>query len=156
MIFAYHGTTEEAVDGILRDGFKVGTYFTNHFDSAVRMGGPYVFGIVFDKEFAYWEWRNSEIIPPDRIAYVQRVEMENVIYRPEIERLVSGSKKIEPCPRCNGYGELGYPEDGQHLLPGGCSFKHDRHIETCPDCGGYGDLQHPILLENRRVQESEE
>ena len=149
-VVAYHGTVETAVENILKEGFRVGTYFTNQLDSALRMGGPYVFGVVFDEAFPCWEYISNEVVKPDRIAYVQRIEAQNIYYSPDVERLITKAHQVESCPTCKGHGEVGYSEDGHHLLPGGSAWGKSS-IELCPQCKGFGDLQHPTFLENERV-----
>ena len=44
----YHGTTKENSESILREGFRLSTYFARGLDSALCYGGPYVFGVWFE------------------------------------------------------------------------------------------------------------
>ena len=45
MPYVYHGTSEYNALLIQSEGFKKGTYFTPHLDSALVMGGEYVFAV---------------------------------------------------------------------------------------------------------------
>jgi len=147
MHILHHGTSAEAADLILRDGFRAGTYFTAQFDSAVLMGGNYVFSVVLDGEAPRcWEWICPEPVPPERILALRTVAIQLLHYQPAAQALLRREGKVRPCSRCDAHGELGYPDDGHHLLPGGSAWGN-RPITVCPDCRGWGDLAHPNLQE---------
>jgi DnaJ-class molecular chaperone len=141
----YHGTIKKYVNSIKKNGFDKGTYFTQYFDSAFTMGGPYVFSVYFkETPTKYWEYISTEVISPNRIESLRFITTKLLYYNKEISRqlkkddLKNGEKF---CEKCNGHGELTYRDNGHHLLPRGCSWKNRRKIVACPDCNGYGVLK---------------
>lgn len=98
---AYHGTpNKRTADRILRVGFPEGTFFANHLEDAIGMGGPWVFTVVVPHDFFNtargrnaWEAVNAAHIWPSWIQsltfYRQRQEME----RPELTDLVFESNQ---------------------------------------------------------------
>lgn len=145
----YHGTdTKKKYLSILKNGFNPYTYFTLYLDTAIGYGGKYIFAIYFDKiPTTYWEWRNKEVIPPDKILWVKQFSytveyiskaalktMEDSIH------LENNSGKII-CPECNGYGEHRKEKYKYRYIYkiGGGSFRtrKDKCI-ICENCNGYG------------------
>lgn len=139
----YHGTTKEAYESIMRNGFTPGTYFTPYFNSAISMGGPYVFAILRQEDPTknYWEWISSAPILPAEIHSVVKVDLELLYYNKSIQTKLQHPSGVY-CKLCEGHGELAYPDDGHHLLPRGCSWQSiNREIIVCPDCHGYGNYE---------------
>ena len=66
------GPNKKNASLILKNGFNEWSYFTNQMDSAISFGGPYVFGVLFEKEFDYWQYRSPERIPVDRILFLKK------------------------------------------------------------------------------------
>ena len=48
-VIAYHGTSLENVESILKEGFRVKTYFAWSFQDALAFGGPCVFSARFNE-----------------------------------------------------------------------------------------------------------
>jgi hypothetical protein len=139
----YHGTTKENYLSILEKGFVIGTCFTPQLSSALSYGGPYVFGVLLthDPENSYWEWITPEVIPPERIYYLLHYRNVDLLYYNQKESLRwRYANEEDTCTVCDGRGELNYPNDGHHLLPGGGKFSN-RKIQVCPTCKGYGSLK---------------
>lgn len=72
MQLCYHGThSREIAEGILRKGFKDGTYFTPQMENAYAAGArPYVFEVLFCMDFkprGGWQWVETGITSTDRI-----------------------------------------------------------------------------------------
>lgn len=137
----YHGTNEEGYNTIISSGyFKAGTYFTPYFDSAICMGGGYVFAILREAEpsTSCWEWISDEVISTEGVHSIRKVGIELLHYNKKIQHQLLHENE-ETCHVCDGYGELTYPDDGHHLLPGGSSFNTPREIVVCPYCEGYGN-----------------
>jgi hypothetical protein len=151
MIIAYHGTTQEKADIIIKEGFSVGMYFTSRFEAAIYVGGPYVFGVLFKEQPSGWEWKSYEPIGIGRIVFLQKITLENILYNPKANRYLRISNMNRPCPNCEGRGEIGYPDDGQHLLP--CGSMTNRGI-MCPVCFGFGDLtmKHVSIKDPKRTR----
>lgn len=78
----YHGTDEKTADKILKEGFSKYTYFAKNMHNALRFGGKYVFEVVFEDNEApiwfsgefCWQYRNKEVIPPERIVALHKIE----------------------------------------------------------------------------------
>lgn len=137
-MYMYHGTNKAAAENILKKGFEKYTYFTPYLSSAISMGGEYVFIIgdknITDKDLGEgrWQWRYPEVILPERIiALIHYGGVQLLHYNSESE--YQENKKEDDCPLCKGDGELTYPHDGHHLLPGGSAFT-EREIVPCPEC----------------------
>jgi hypothetical protein len=146
MIIWYHGTIKEYYKKILKEGFKKGTYFTPYFDSALQMGGEFIFGVLFEESPSkYWEWISDKRISKNNIISLRKIGLELLYYNPKLYKKIKISQQKEEygeeiifCKKCNGHGETSYPEDGHHLLPRGSSFCNERKIIVCKKCGGFG------------------
>jgi hypothetical protein len=89
LVVLYHGTKFKYVaDQILKVGFKTWTFFSRDLNDALRMGGKYVFTVVFDKADIpdNWQVRCENQIPPDRIIQLYRF--------PGVPPLVHTNKKL--------------------------------------------------------------
>ena len=66
----YHGTNKKGADIIMKDGFKRGTFFSNHLENAIYMGGPYVFQVSMRLPYdhTYWEYVSKNKIRANRIV----------------------------------------------------------------------------------------
>lgn len=139
----YHGTNEENARSILKNGFKEGTYFTWDLHAALVMGGMWIFGIYLEDkspEKSYWEWRNSEIIPPTKILYLRKFNID-CIYDNEKEKekikIIHHKERygenIIHCKKCKGRGQTNkIPEYGR---------LRDNKCDVCKSCGGFGCLK---------------
>jgi len=68
MPYWYHGTTKEASEIILKEGFRAGTYFSKEMASSLVMGGDYVFWVWFNEDpTKCWEYICPEPIGKDQI-----------------------------------------------------------------------------------------
>ncbi len=65
----YHGTTKANAKIIEKEGFKRGTFFSTHLESAVGFGGRYVFEVSMKLDFkpTYWEYVSERRIPARQI-----------------------------------------------------------------------------------------
>ena len=75
MIVAYHGTSEEKVASIQREGFRVGTYFAYDIEDALYFGGSCVFAAQFDESGFRgisdgWQFHLRDTLPPEAILWV--------------------------------------------------------------------------------------
>lgn len=65
----YHGTQLQAAQAILRTGFARGSYFTPYLDSALEMGGTYVFAVAKEDDGQLsWQFRTLRRVPARRIV----------------------------------------------------------------------------------------
>lgn len=140
----YHGTNSKNAKKILKEGFKVGTYFTWDLHSALVMGGNHIFGVYFhNKDIKdYWEWISNKIIISDKILYYRRFSVKS-IYENEEEQeklrrhfhIENNGKAIIHCKKCKGRGQLNKPYIYKHLKP------KNYEIEVCNICKGFGCLK---------------
>lgn len=145
----FHGTdTKKKYLSILKSGFKPYTYFTPYLDTAIGYGGKYVFAIYFEKNpTKYWEWRNTEIIPPDRILHVKEYSYtvkyinEAALKEQHHSDLLERNPGKIICPKCDGHGEHRPKKYRlQHIYKiGGGSFRTRKDkCNICENCNGYG------------------
>jgi len=137
----YHGTTRRGYKEILRGGLKTGSYLTPHLDSAIAMGGKYVFAVYLREDPSnYWEWVSEGDFT--EFYFIMKYRARLLYYNPEeflrIKAIHAEEEGCKPCRRCKGLGELTYKNDGHHLLPKGCSFRKRRKIIVCSECNGWG------------------
>lgn len=140
----FHGTTKENAKVILADGFKVGTFFGQHLEDALHMGGDYIFEVWFDeKPTDYWEYVARERIPPERIRYLYSIVPTLLHENPTLERHIKGTHLREDhpdhpeftvCATCDGRGQM------EHYPPF-ARWRDREKITACPDCGGYGSVE---------------
>lgn len=82
-MFCWHGTDEHAASLIIKEGFLPNTYFAKHLENALEFGGPYVFLVKFDQDNFYgpkdWQFRNTEIVSPDKIVRLTHYEERAII-----------------------------------------------------------------------------
>ena len=146
----YHGTDEVGHAAIMGSGFKPGTYFTPYLDTAISMGGAYVFTIDMpDRPFSeeQWQFRVWEPLPLEKILYVQKFGMGLVYLNKEAlleqkrEACIREGKVM--CEDCGGGGEHRSDEHAFRYLrePGGASFKNREPINICKTCKGRGYTQ---------------
>jgi hypothetical protein len=71
-IIWFHGTSRKNVDGILKNGFRKGTWFARHMEDAVTFGGPVVFfvKVTFEKTPMRWQVCSSNTIRASAIKNV--------------------------------------------------------------------------------------
>ena len=85
----YHGTSEENVIGILRYGFRKGTYFAQHLENAVHMGGPHVFGVAFDGTKLgsppHWQFILGEAVSPGSIVHYRVYEVREMVVNARLQ-----------------------------------------------------------------------
>ena len=131
----YHGTSEDAAQRILQEGFKPGTYFARNLADSLHMGGTVLFEVVFDEDPTdYWEVITG-YIPPDRILMAYRVRPEILFHDKDLrERLVVSSlapKGATGCNVCRGRGQI---ED----YPPFTYWRQNLPCTVCDTCGGRG------------------
>lgn len=138
----YHGTNEENCNSILKTGFNKYTHFTPSFNSAMTMGGPYIFGVLLslDPKESYWQWVSDEVIPITSIHSIVHIKDVEVLYHnPKLNHMLRWGEEKAFCEKCKGSGDTNYPHDGHHLLPGGSRFDNNTHeVIICTECQGYG------------------
>ena len=137
----FHGTTKENYESILKNGFKPGTFFAQHLEDSIHMGGDVAFEVIFyEKPTEYWEYICSETIPPNRIRTVIDYS-PNVLYHStkadkEI-RIIHISEDyddmVKICEECDGKGK--YEQYGPLA-----KFKDRKKITVCKKCGGHGAI----------------
>lgn len=147
-MYLYHGTDEEHFLKIKEEGFEPYTYFTPYLDSALCMGGAYVFAIwcdEYDKYSDKWELRFDDHIPSSEICFCVKYTSQMIIYNKEAENK-KRYKNMSLCKNCGGSGAMNYNDDGHCFLIGGSRFDErnpyksyiGEHIEICPVCNGHG------------------
>lgn len=141
----YHGTSEENAKLILKEGFKPYTYFTWNLHASLTMGGMWIFAIYFEDkstEKDYWEWRNKEVILPDKIMWLRKFDID-LIYDNEKEqervRFIWHKERngdgIIHCENCKGMGQM-------NEIPVYRKGKnHDNGCDVCEICKGKGFLR---------------
>jgi hypothetical protein len=141
--FMYHGTTKEATLSILQNGFRPNSYFTIYMDSALVMGGLYLFKIWFHKNEhpnrgKNWQYVSPIAVPKERIVWLRNFSQE-IIYKnepAEIEAKKECHSKLYPnkefCDNCQGLGQLEKYDEfaGQ--------WRNNLPVTTCPVCQGHG------------------
>jgi hypothetical protein len=149
----YHGTNKKNADKILQEGFQPYTQFTPFLGSAISYGGAYVFQIeredVTDEDLGQggWEFVWQELIPASEIIALLKYNVELLQYNPEVEIDIKRKERgANFCENCKGDGELHYPHDGHHFLPGGGRFDErdmakNWKVEICPVCKGHGEIK---------------
>lgn len=92
----YHGTNEAAAKKILKNGFKLDTYFATHLEHALGYGGNYIFEVAMptdaipktpswafvppsQKNEQYWEFNTDEVIPPAQIVELKRYPAAKIV-----------------------------------------------------------------------------
>lgn len=142
----YHGTTAEGYSSIIASGkLKAGTYFTPYFDTAMCMGGSYVFGVILERPSnAYWEWVSDREFMLSEIHSIRKISVELLKYNKYqnkrfTEANIDNSSTL--CEKCEGHGELSYLDDGHWLIPGGAAFKQSKKVISCDVCNGYGYIK---------------
>lgn len=137
----YHGTNKENANRILKNGFKIGTYFTWDLHSALVFGGQYIFGVYFpDLNIAdYWEYRNKEIITPNKILFLRRFDVE-CLYDNDIDRIAIDRNDILKenentvfCENCKGTGQMNPSRK--------YAWYESTDLIVCPICKGHGYIQ---------------
>lgn len=81
MLICYHGTKADSAKAIRAHGFRVGTYFARHLEDALGYGGEYIFEVAFENREmgSGWQFTIAELLPPDRIVKITRVQTD-VLY----------------------------------------------------------------------------
>jgi hypothetical protein len=90
MMIAYHGTmSREIADKILKEGFKVGTWFAKkNLADALVHGGPYIFTVEFDpagfkgeKFEGDWQFWLRDSLGPEAIVALHHFEKAAIFER---------------------------------------------------------------------------
>lgn len=148
----FHGTTKFNFTKIKKQGFiKCHSFWTPFQDSAVSMGGPFVFIHEFENIDYQWlgqgSWEyveENEIYLKDIYAILKvdiKVIKYNTILDEKLHKQQLLKEKGEYCFFCKGKQELTYINNGHHFKPTGSSFSHSKyksrwnnHIIPCPVC----------------------
>lgn len=78
----YHGTKfKKTVDIILKEGFQPMTYFARDLNTAIGLGGKYVFIVAFLSRSLpdNWQVRCENMIPPERIIRLCKYSEDEII-----------------------------------------------------------------------------
>lgn len=141
MPYWYHGTSRRTAHEILKYGFEQGTYFARSMEDALNFGGHWIFEVWFDEDplpYPAWQWRCPEVVSPNQIHLLVKLE-PSIIYRSRIvERLVKISQ-LEPgqtfCENCQGQGQL------EDCPPYQSYWRENKPCTACPECKGHGYLE---------------
>lgn len=147
MVCLYHGTVnKENAAKILKEGFNNSTYFTQYLDTAIIMGGPYVFKISFDNLTEGdlkngWQWRITGVTKDD-ILWL-RVFSNEILYK---NKDLSDSLRKKSfahrnpgkqiCDKCDGRGQLEIYDEYESQW----GLNLPRTI--CDKCNSYGVLDY--------------
>ena len=106
MVICYHGTKPRNVAGIMRDGFREGTYFARHLEDAIHMGGRHVFGVAFDKDkfsraLSNWQFILREVVPPSRIVHHRVYRVRPIMLNDELQEEVLQSNLVMGQDYCD-------------------------------------------------------
>ena len=79
-MYCYHGTKKSNIEGILKNGFKKGTYFSLHLEDAREYGGNYIFRVGFNSDLSIYDWqfRVDKRIPPSRIISLHKITIKSI------------------------------------------------------------------------------
>lgn len=84
-VIAYHGTVARRLASILREGFRVKTYFAYRKQDAIARGGPYVFTVrlsgdpnKWQGEPDGWQFHLRNPLSPNVIQTVEYMEVPDV------------------------------------------------------------------------------
>ncbi len=96
MIICYHGTIEENVESIQKNGFNELTYFSFNLADAIAFGGLYVFSVRFYRDSFksdlnnrdWWQFRNNEIIRPTEIVCLKKYNIEQIYHNKKLSKMV--------------------------------------------------------------------
>lgn len=145
-MYVFHGTDRDNALSIIQTGFKKGTYFTPYLDSALVLGGEYVFAVWLEGEKIddygedRWQFTIQEDWLPDRIESLVHYQCEMLLVRDKAK-----VKREDTCPTCKGSGELFDNDLERHSrmwLPK-THFIHRLSLmkfRVCPDCHGSGRI----------------
>lgn len=106
----YHGTNEENALGILREGFKIGTYFARHLEDAIGYGGPHVFGVAFDTDrfshsLPHWQFVLREVVLPSCIVHYRIYQVREMAVNQHLWEKILQSNLIMGQDYCDGEGQ---------------------------------------------------
>lgn len=144
----FHGTNDKnSYESILKIGFRKGTYFTPHLDTALSYGGRYVFAVYFKDDPKHWEWITKKTISKSRILFVKKFSFKVIHFnKDECERiyglqLLEDQKGKKICSECKGRGEYRLDKYKFRYIfeIGGGAFKTRKDpINVCKKCNGHG------------------
>ncbi len=99
LTICYHGTGEESAIGILRDGFRKGTYFARHLEDAIGFGGLHVFAVVFDKATLppNWQFTLRSMVSPSRIVQYHVYQVQEMACNKRLIDDVFESNVLDYC-----------------------------------------------------------
>ena len=93
MIVAFHGTTKQNANKILKSGFDINTYFARHLEDAIEFGGKYVFYVRFEEDAfdfdinnpEWWQFRTHEIVLPNCIWKLINFSPDTILDNSEVD-----------------------------------------------------------------------
>lgn len=86
LCICYHGTNKKNAGGILKEGFRKGTWFALHLESALGYGGRNVFEVCFETRKipkGNWQFIIPERYLPDRIIRYTIYSSKKMMDRPK-------------------------------------------------------------------------
>jgi hypothetical protein len=136
----YHGTIKKFFKIIKKEGIKQHSSFTPFLQTAISMGGPYIFAVDFPRVTdgmlanGGWEFHNNQIILPSKIEYFLKINAKLLKYNKDlIIEKIAKEKGDNYCEFCNSTSEITYLLNGHDILPTGGSFSHNMHKSRSPD-----------------------
>jgi len=139
MSIRFHGTTKENAETILKNGFRPRTYFAQHLEDSLVMGGNYIFWVWLPEAEKGWEYISNKRILPNRILTLRKFNVQKIYFSDKVNRLVKRQffkeqhGKFKFCTKCDGRGQL----EKRDLLERGTKKK----LTACPKCQGFGCLR---------------
>lgn len=144
----FHGTDKQGYEKIKKNGLATGSYITPCLQTALTMGGEYIFMILY-REPNKDEWQVVVDKPITEFVAIMKYTDELLYFNENLSEQFHIEQKIEECgsycDKCNGHGELDYKIDGHWLRIAGARFDnknpYPHDVVMCDKCNGYGYLK---------------
>lgn len=79
----FHGTDLESSELILKNGFKIGTFFARDLADALEFGGPYVFMVSLPIDNGQWQQIENVAVPEEAIVRLTHYRSTVLVDNPE-------------------------------------------------------------------------
>lgn len=92
----FHGTDREALDKIVMEGFRAGTWFSEHLEDALEFGGRFVFEVALDREpvkDGNWQMCVADAIPLDAIVSITSYHSDRTFENEKLRKVVFESNQ---------------------------------------------------------------